>query len=184
MRIIIGVRCSGTFMPILIATSFIQTELLNGVIGFLTIVSIGLLIRSYLSRLNLLLVARISAVVLVVIALIVILTMLAYKLGWTEALTITFFPMIIMAWTIERMSILWEEEGGREVLVQGMGSLLVAVLAYLMMDNSWLRHLAFNFLGLHAFIMAAILLMGQYTGYRLFELRRFKPLADLSKPEA
>jgi len=24
--------------------------------------------------------------------------------------------------------------------------------------------------------MAAILLMGQYTGYRLLELRRFKPL--------
>ena len=165
-------------MPILIASSFIQTELLNGLIGFLSIVSIGLVIRSYLSRLNLLLVARISAVVMVVIGLIILLTMGAFRLGLSDALKITFFPMIIMAWTIERMSILWEEEGSREVLAQGFGSLFVAVLAYLCMDNDLLRHWAFNFLGLHAFIMAGILLMGQYTGYRLSELKRFRPLAQ------
>jgi len=178
LRVIIGIKCSGTFMPILIATSFIQTELLNGLVGFLLIVSTGLLIRSYLSHLNLLLVSRISAVVIVVIGIIVLFTIIAFRLGLTEALTITFFPMIIMAWTIERMSILWEEEGGKEVLIQGSGSLIVAVLAYLMMDNSFIRHWAFNFLGVHAIVMAAILLMGQYTGYRLLELRRFKPLAE------
>jgi len=178
LRILVGIKCSGTFMPILIATSFIQTELVNGLLGFLAIVSIGLLIRSYLSRLNLLLVSRISAVVIVVIGIIVLFTLIAFRLGLTEALTITFFPMIIMAWTIERMSILWEEEGGREVLVQGLGSLIVAVLAYLMMDNNLIRHWAFNFLGVHALIMAAILILGQYTGYRLLELRRFEPLAN------
>ena len=178
LRVIIGLKCSGTFMPILIATSFIQTELVNGVIGFLAIVSIGLVIRSYLSHLNLLLVSRISAVVIVVIAIIVLFTVIAFRMGLTEALTITFFPMIIMAWTIERMSILWEEEGGKEVLIQGGGSLIVAVIAYLMMDNYMIRHWAFNFLGVHALIMAAVLLMGQYTGYRLLELRRFKPMAE------
>ena len=176
LRVMIGLKCSGTFMPILIATSFIQTELVNGVIGFIVVVSVGLIIRSYLSRLNLLLVSRISAVVIVVIAIIVFFTVIAFRLGLTEALTITFFPMIIMAWTIERMSILWEEEGPHEVLIQGGGSLIVAVIAYLMMDNYLIRHWAFNFLGVHALIMAAILLMGQYTGYRLLELRRFKPM--------
>lgn len=178
LRVIIGLKCSGTFMPILIATSFIQTELLNGVIGFLLIVSTGLVIRSYLSRLNLLLVSRISAVVILVIGIITLFTIIAFRFGLTDALTITFFPMVIMAWTIERMSILWEEEGGKEVLVQGGGSLLVAVIAYLMMDNALIRHWAFNFLGVHALIMAAVLLMGQYTGYRLLELRRFKPMED------
>ncbi len=178
LRIIIGIKCSGTFMPILIATSFIQTELLNGVLGFLVIVSTGLVIRSYLSHLNLLLVSRISAVVILVIGMIVLFTIIAFKLGLSDAMTITFFPMIILAWTIERMSILWEEEGGKEVLIQGGGSLIVAVVAYLMMDNTLIRHWAFNFLGVHALIMAAILLMGQYTGYRLLELRRFKPMTD------
>lgn len=178
MRVLIGVRCSGTFMPILIASSFIQTNLTNGLIGFILIVSAGLFIRSYLSNLNLLLVSRISAVVILVVGIIAVLTVAAFKLGLTEALTITYFPMIILAWTIERMSILWEEEGSKEVLIQGGGSLFVAVLAYLMMSNDIVRHWAFNFIGIHAIIMALILMMGQYTGYRLLELRRFKPLQD------
>ena len=109
----------------------------------------GLVFRSYLSRLNLLLVARISAVIITVVAIIGLFSILSYRLGLTEGLKITFFPMIILSWTIERMSILWEEEGPHQVLIQGGGSLLVAVFAYLAMDNSYVRHLAFNFIGLH-----------------------------------
>ncbi|MBY5991717.1 inactive transglutaminase family protein [Ferrimonas balearica] len=177
LRVIIGLKTSGTFMPVLIALAFIQTKLLTGLIGFLLIVAAGLVIRSYLSNLNLLLISRISAVVIVVLGIIAGFTLLAFNLGLTEGLTITFFPMIILAWTIERMSILWEEEGAKEVFVQGGGSLLVAVITYLAMDNDLVRHWAFNFLGIHLVILAFILLIGQYTGYRLLELRRFRPLA-------
>src|SRR5690625_7007610 len=77
--------------------------------------------------------------------LISILSLLGYQLGLSTGMTITFFPMIIIAWTIERMSILWEEEGPREVVVQGGGSLLVAVLAYLLMEVPLAGHLSFNF---------------------------------------
>ncbi len=68
-------------------------------------------------------------------------------MGLSAGLTVTFFPMIILAWTIERMSILWEEEGPKQVLIQGGGSLLTAVLAFLAMNNPWVRHITFNFLG-------------------------------------
>ena len=76
------------------------------------------------------------------------------------------------------MSILWEEEGPRQVVVQGGGSLLVAVLAYLLMDQPLVRHLAFNFPELHLVVLAAILLLGRYTGYRLSELRRFATMKE------
>ena len=94
-------------------------------------------------------------------------------------MTITFFPMIIIAWTIERMSILWEEEGPVEVLAQGGGSLLVAVIAYLLMQSALLKHLTFNFPELNLVLLALILAMGQYTGYKLTELRRFRAMDDL-----
>ncbi|MCL1124765.1 inactive transglutaminase family protein [Shewanella surugensis] len=177
LRVLIGIKTSGTFMPVLIALAFIQTTLFTGLVGFLLIVACGLMIRAYLSQLNLLLISRISAVIIVVIGIIGVFTLLSYKLGLSEGLTITFFPMIILAWTIERMSILWEEEGPKEVVIQGGGSLLVATLAYLAMSASWVQHWVFNFLGIHLIILALVLVMGQYTGYRLLELRRFKPLA-------
>ena len=178
MRVIVGLKTSGTFMPVLIALAFLQTELIPGVASFLLVVTIGLLIRSYLSNLNLLLVARIATLVILVIAIISFVSVLSYRLGLMKGLTITFFPMIILAWTIERMSILWEEEGPRQVVVQGGGSLLVAVLAYLLMDQPLVRHLAFNFPELHLVVLAAILLLGRYTGYRLSELRRFATLKE------
>ncbi|HND14516.1 MAG TPA: UUP1 family membrane protein [Pseudomonadales bacterium] len=62
-RILIGLRTSGTFMPILIALAFIQTTLLWGLLLFLIVVGAGLYIRFHLAQLNLLLIGRISAVV-------------------------------------------------------------------------------------------------------------------------
>lgn len=178
LRVLIGLKTSGTFMPVLIAVAFVQTQLVTGIVGFLLIVGTGLIIRSYLSKLNLLLVARISAVIITVIMIISVFTVVAFKIGLTEGLSITFFPMIILSWTIERMSILWEEEGAKEVMLQGGGSLFTAILVYLGMTNPFIQHLTFNFIGLQLVILATILLLGNYTGYRLTELRRFKPLAE------
>lgn len=174
MRLLVGVSTSGTFMPILIAIAFIQTTLFVGLAIFLGLVAAGLWIRSWLSHMNLLLVSRISAVVIVVIFLMAALALASYRLGIDQVLSVTFFPVVILAWTIERMSILWEEEGPREVLVQGGGSLLVAVLAYLAMSNRLVSHLTFNFPELTLTLLGVILLLGKYTGYRLTELYRFR----------
>ena len=178
LRTLVGLKTSGTFMPVLIALAFLQTQLIPGVISFLMVIAVGLFIRSYLSTLNLLLVARIATLVIVVVAIMSIVSVLSYRLGLEAGLSITFFPMIILAWTIERMSILWEEDGPKEVLVQGSGSLLVAVTAFLVMDQPLTRHLAFNFPELHLIVLAMILLLGRYTGYRLLELRRFATMND------
>lgn len=179
MRVIIGLKTSGTFMPVLIALAFLQTSLIPGLISFVSVVAIGLALRSYLSRLNLLLVSRIATLIVLVIFIISAFSVIGYQLGYSTGMTITFFPMIIIAWTIERMSILWEEEGAREVMKQGGGSLLVAVLAYLMMQTQLLSHLSFNFPELNLVLLAVILAMGQYTGYKVSELRRFRAMEEL-----
>ncbi len=176
LRILVGIRTMGTFMPVLFALTFLQTTLLNGLIMFFVIVFSGLFIRFYLSRLHLLLVARISAVIIVVIGIMSVMSILSYKLELTEALSVTFFPMIILSWTIERMSILWEEEGGHEVLVQGSGSLIVAVLTYFAMKNEYVAYLFFNFPEMLLVVLAMVIIIGRYTGYRLSELMRFTPV--------
>ena len=178
MRVLVGLQTAGTFMPILIALAFLQTSLLPGLISFVSVVGIGLLLRSYLSRLNLLLVARIATLLVLVIFIISALSVIGYQMGYSTGMTITFFPMIIIAWTIERMSILWEEEGPHEVLIQGGGSLFVAIIAYLLMDMPLLGHLTFNFPEVNLILLAAILGMGQYTGYKLSELHRFRAMDE------
>ena len=162
----------------LIAVAFLQTSLGPGLVTFISVVAIGLLLRGYLSSLNLLLVSRIATLIILVIFMSTAISIVGYQMGFNTGMTVTFFPMVILAWTIERMSILWEEEGPHEVVVQGAGSLFVAILAYLLMTVPIASHLTFNFPELHLVLLAVILIMGQYTGYKLSELRRFHPMKD------
>jgi len=173
LRVLIGIKTSGTFMSVLIAMAFIQTELIPGLVMFILVVSLGLIVRSYLSYLNLLLVARISAVLIIVVGIMAVVAVFAYKLGFKDAISITFFPMIILAWTIERMSIVWEEDGAKEVFIQGGGSLGVAVIAYFAMINPIMQFWTFNFPEFLLAVLGVIILIGRYSGYRLSELYRF-----------
>jgi hypothetical protein len=84
--------------------------------------------------------------------------------------------MVIIAMTIERMSIVWEERGASDAIRAGLGSLVVAVVAYVFMGMAWLEHLVFTFPELLLIVLSLVVLAGRYTGYRLTELRRFKAL--------
>tara|TARA_B100001063_G_scaffold246987_1_gene289107 strand:- start:5916 stop:7448 length:1533 start_codon:yes stop_codon:yes gene_type:complete len=179
LRNLVGIQTSGTFMPVLIALSFLQTSLILGIVLFVLVVGVGLIMRSYLSRLNLLLVPRIASVLVFVIIIYAAIGILSFKMGWDWGLKVTFFPMIILSWTIERMSILWDEEGGHEVFIQSVGSLLTASLAYLLMSNSTIADTIFLFPEILLIVLAVIIAIGSYSGYRLSDLRRFEPMERL-----
>src|SRR5262245_41946547 len=176
LRNFIGVKTFGTFMPVLVALAFRETRLLWGLVLFAVIVALGLLIRFYLERLRLLLVPRLTSVLTTVVLLMAGISVLSQRLEIEPGLSIALFPMVIIAMTIERMSIVWDERGASEALQEGVGSLLVAALAYLVMGIRELAHLIFVFPELLALVIAITLLVGRYTGYRLLELRRFKAL--------
>lgn len=178
LRNVVGIQTFGTFMPVLIALSFRETELVAGLVLFTVIVALGLAIRFYLEHLKLLLVPRLASVVIVVILLMALLSILAHRLRLELGLSVALFPMIILAMTIERMSIVWEELGAAEAIRQGIGSLVVATLCYLLLFSRPVEHLVFVFPELLLVVLAATLLLGRYTGYRLTELVRFRALGE------
>jgi hypothetical protein len=182
LRNLVGVQTFGTFMPILIALAFRETELLWGLILFTTLIALGLLIRFYLEYLKLLLVPRLAAVLIIVVMLMVAVGLVSHKLGIDRGLSVALFPMVIMAMTIERMSLVWEELGPAAAFQQGFGSLSVAALGYLSMSSVYLSHIVFVFPELLLLVLAATLMIGRYTGYRLLELWRFRAVL-LSRPE-
>ena len=176
MRTFIGVQTFGTFMPILIAVAFRETQLFWGIVLFAVIVFIGLLIRLYLERLRLLLIPRLAAILVIVVMLMLLISFTTSQLGLDRLLSISLFPMVILAMTIERMSITWEENGGKTALIQGLGSLLVACLGYLIMTNQHLNYLMFAFPEFLLIILGICIWMGRYTGYRVSELFRFRDI--------
>jgi hypothetical protein len=177
LRNIVGIKTFGTFMPVLIALAFRETGLLWGICMFSVVVFLGLGIRFYLESLKLLVVPRLSAVLIVVVGLMASLSVLTHHLGFHRGLSVALFPMVILTMTIERMCILWEERGPSEALTAGLGSLLAAALAFLCMNIKSVEHLVFVFPELLLVLLAANILLGRYSGYRLMDLMRFKALA-------
>lgn len=178
MRNMVGVKTFGTFMPILIALAFRETQLAWGVGLFIIVVGLGLVFRFYFDQLKLLLVPRLAAVLIVVILLMGAISIFSFKLGLPRGLSIALFPMVILTMTIERMSIVWEERGPAEAMQQGFGSLFVAAAAYLLMSFELLRHFIFVFPEMLLILLAITILLGRYSGYRLTELIRFKVLGE------
>ena len=177
LRNLVGIKTFGTFMPVLIAISFKWTSLFAGIVLFVLVVSMGLLVRFYMERLKLLLVPRLTAVLIVVVLIMALVSVVSNRLGLEIGLSIALFPMIIMTMTIERVSVAWDERGGGYALKMAAGSLVIASLAYLVMSWPPLEHLVFVFPELLLVLLGLTLILGRYSGYRLTELTRFKALA-------
>ncbi len=173
LRNVIGFRTFGTFMPVLIALAFRETQLAWGVAFFIILVGVGLIVRFYLETLKLLLVPRLASVLIAVVLLMAGLSVITHMLGLEPGLSVSLFPMIIMTMTIERMSIMWDEVGPYDSVRQGLSSILVAALIYGVISNKYVGHLIFVFPELLLIVLASTILLGRYTGYRLLEIKRF-----------
>lgn len=178
MRTVIGIPTLGTFMPILIAIAFRETELAWGILLFVLITGIGLSLRFYLDRLQLLLVPRLCAVLIMVILMMLGISLFSASFGLDRGFSIALFPIVILTMVIEHMSIVWEESGGLATIKEALGSLTVAILGYLAMINEYLSHIVFLFPEVLLIILAIAILIGRYTGYRLNELIRFKDIVE------
>ena len=176
LRTFIGIHTFGTFTPVLISLAFRETEVIWGIVLFTFITAMGLIVRSYLEHLKLLLLPRLGIILTVVVVVMAITSIVTFKLGMERGLSIALFPMVILTMTIERMSIVWEERGAGEALTAGIGSLFAAVLAYFAMEDALVQYIVFTFPGTLLLVMAAMILIGRYRGYRLSELFRFQAL--------
>ena len=181
MRNVVGIPTMGTFTPMLISMALVEAGFWYGLVCFTMIISIGILIRAMLSKLNLLLVPRISAVVIFVIIIIQVMAIVGYQMKWEIASSALFFPIIIMAWIIERASITWEEDGAANATKEIIYSILVAIITYFVIMNEYIRHIMFAFNEINLIILFLVMLLGTYTGYRITELIRFAPLVKKDK---
>ena len=176
LRCVIGLTTFGTFMPVLIALSFRETTLIDGVIYFSGIILFGLFIRAILSKLRLLMVPRLSAILTCIIALIVAIAYMMEILGEINGATVALFPIIVITMTIERMSIIVDERGLKDAFIQAAWSMLAAVLCYVLIFNPRIEYIVLVYPEVLLIVLGANILLGRYTGYRLFELYRFRHL--------
>ena len=180
LRNLVGLVTLGTFMPVLLGLAFLELPMSAALIMLLSMLFGGLMFRAMLSKFNLLVVPRVAACVVIVTIFMMAVSLLSYKIGAVDGLRVTVFPMIVLAWTIERMSLIWDEEGAISAIYQVAGSLVAAVAAFGMMKIEAARYWVEYFPEVLLILLTVILLLGRYTGYRLTELFRFRSAADVN----
>ncbi len=173
-RNVIGLNSFGTFAPALVGLAFRDLCSLPGVVVFVLILLVGWLMRRVLDHYHLLQVPRVafmmSLVVLMLIAAVV--TANSYDLPATRYISL--FPLVILTGMIERFWTLEAEDGTAASFKTLLSTLLIAATVALLLSLPAVGRHLFRFPETLGLVMAAQLLIGRYTGYRLTELFRFR----------
>ena len=172
----VGLQTFGTFTPILIALAFRETGLIVGIPLFILVVIIGLLIRAYLDKLQLLIVPRLAAILTATVLILGVLAIILQRFGVNLGLSIALFPIVILSMLIERAALSWEESGAKETIIAALGTVFISVIGYLCVTNSYVQHLTFTFPELLLLVLGINILVGRYNGYKLTEYFRFKSM--------
>jgi hypothetical protein len=177
VRVVIGLHTYGTFAPALLGLSFRDVESFAGIFILIVVLSVGWLARRGLAQLNLLQVPRSAVMLSLVVTILLGYVLIANARGRPVAGVIPFLPLVIVTALIERFWMTEEEDGTTAAIKILLATLATAVAVFAIVRwpivvRSMTEHP--EALGL---VVAAQMLLGRYTGYRLVELYRFRELA-------
>ncbi|MCB0354630.1 MAG: UUP1 family membrane protein [Bdellovibrionales bacterium] len=182
LRNVVGLKTFGTFMPALLALAFRETGPLFGIAAVASVVGLGAVLRLIYKYLRLLFVPRMTASLSVVILIICLGSLVLHDNDFRPSSSLVIFPVIILTMMIERFSVSLEEVGVKEALKLSTNSVLAALLCYAAISSEWINYLVLSFPEVTLLILGSGILLGRYTGYRLFELVRFRDIVH--PPEA
>jgi transglutaminase-like putative cysteine protease len=179
LRNVVGLGTFGTFSPALLAMSFIYADWKTGLAILVIVISVGLLARTALERLRLLTVPRLSIILTIVILCVVFGISVLHYLVPTISAEVILLPMIILSMLIERFHVSAEEDGIAHTVQLAAGTLLVAMLCFLILGSEQVGELVLTYPETHFFTIAVFVALGRYAGYRLTELWRFRDLVQV-----
>jgi len=184
-RNLIGLGSFGTFAPALVGLAFRDLHSLPGLALFVSIVLIGWIMRRVLDKYHLLQVPR-TAFLLSLLMIVLVTAIVGANLkDWPATRYISVFPMVILTGMVERFWTLETEDGAAASFKTLLSTLWIAASIALFLSLHAVVTHVFRFPETLGLVMAAQLLIGRYTGYRLSELFRFRdflhhqPTADI-----
>ncbi len=176
VRTIVGLRTFGTFTPTLLALAFVYNDQLMGILVLLAVIVLGFSSRAFLDRLKLLLVPRLGIILtLVVLCIVFSISMLDY-FGRAPGAKAVLLPMVIMTMLVERFYVTTEEDSLAFAVQLLAGTLALAAVVYALLRWKTVGRTLLFYPELHLFTVAALIVVGRYTGYRWTELWRFRDL--------
>ncbi len=172
-RNIIGMKSFGIFFPVLLALFFKDTSLWFGMGFFGFIIIMGTLERRLLTAMHLLAVPRFSIILVLLVITLLLFAILNNQYQFSQY-NPAILPIIITTMFIERFSIKWEEEGTLNTGQALLGTFFISIVAYSLFSWELLERLLYTHPETLFTIIAFLIMIGRYTGYRVSEIIRFR----------
>jgi hypothetical protein len=182
-RTVIGVPTFGTFSPALLGLAFLEVKTLHwGLAIFVLIVLVGWGMRHLLEGFHLLQVPRTSALLTLIVMLLIAVIVYASHEQIPATHYIALFPLVILTHLVERFWTVEAEDGTASSFKTLLGTMVVATTVSLALAPDAVSNWMFRYPETLGVVLAAEILLGRYTGYRLTELYRFGDLLEEEPP--
>lgn len=184
-RVLIGVQTYGVFSPALLGLIFRDLRGLPWGLGiFVGTLLVGWVLRKFLDRFNLLLIPRAAVMLTLIIGFLIAIVVLAARADLHVTAYIALFPLIILTHMVERFWTVEAEDGKWASFKTLFGTILVAITVAVCLSPDAVSRWMFRYPETLGLVVAVLLLLGRYTGYRLTELYRFQDVIEFKMEEA
>lgn len=173
-RNILGVMTFGVFAPALLSVAFRGTGLLWGMTLFAFILALGTLVRILLEHFELLQTPRLGILLTFTSLTMLAISILGAAKESSLSSRVSLFPLVIISMTIERFSLMTEEEGLWAAIKVCVMTLLVACFSYSVINSQILGSIVLAFPETQLLVLAIFFIIGRWPGLRLLEYVRFR----------
>ena len=178
-RVVIGARTFGVFSPALLGLIFRDLRNVGMGLGiFAATVIIGWLFRKTLDRFHLLLIPRAAVLLTAIVVFLLVVLLVGARFGVSVSGYLSLFPLIILTHMVERFWTVEAEDGPWTSFRTLLGTLMVSIVVALALSPDAVGRTLFRFPETLGAVVAVLLLLGRYTGYRLTELYRFQDVIE------
>jgi hypothetical protein len=180
-RNLIGLASFGMFAPALIGLAFHDLHSWPGILVFVAILLVGWLFRRVLDYYHLLQVPRVALMLTLIMIMLIATIASSHRLGTPLGRYVSLFPVVILTGMVERFWTLEVEDSTTASFKTLLQTLFIAGVIAFVLGRQLVVQQLFRYPETLGLIMAAQLLIGRYTGYRLTELFRFRDLLRLPR---
>ncbi len=173
-RNVIGMQTFGTFLPVLIASSFRASGLLWGMIAFSSIIILGAVLRWLIDKLRITHTPKLTILLVFVVFSLLSISAFGVYLNNMNLAKATLFPLALMAITIERFALISQESGAKDAFKIYANTAITVVFCYLVINSLFLQTFIMAFPETMLLVICAGIYFGNWVGLRLTELFRFK----------
>lgn len=174
-RQFIGVKGFGIYTPLIISFAFLSTGLKFGLALFLAILLVGTLSRLVVKKLRLLYLPRMAVIIIAVTVAVIAVMYWAIAANQTEIIAASVFAILIMISLVEKFIAAQTEQGARRALILTTETLILSVVSFWVISWPWLQNIVLRYpVWVVVLSLLANLLLGRWTGLRLFEYYRFR----------